>query len=599
MTKILQEMMIKPFELECNDEMYFRGEKYYVHREEQVVEIYRYGNINTLTYFNGFSIEKFRKYTKINSLFLKVKFKGSGTFKLKNKWLTAGDYLEECIFEKKYNCVNSNIIEINLSDALDRKGIIYFELYAHEECILYNFTYEQLEDYSPCNIAISICTYKREKYICKLLQLYYKYKNHNLLKVFISDNGKSLDIVQSNDVYIFPNKNAGGAAGFARCMLEVDNYNRNHSRKLDYIVLMDDDIFIDFNIFDRLIAFISLLKDDYLTYFIAGSMLSLDYPYIQYEKYSSWRGDSFVQFGENSNFLDINTVIRNEREEFFNHQLIGWWFSCFSTKIINDNNYPFPCFFRGDDMEFSIRNGSNLLTLNGVCVWHEPFYKKYSIVSENYYLIRNTLVINALYVHNMNAISNVKYILKKIIVNLIKYDYTAADLILQAVGDYMRGTDFFKYTDAEDLNASLANKNHHTLSLDELKIEYKFSDIESQIYNETDKNSFQRVFRKFTGNGLLIPKIFYRSFGFSLLGLGARNINFYRKKKVLNFDPFTKRGYFTEVKKTRAIAILIHYIGISIKFLARNHEIRKDYQMNMRELYTRDFWLQYLDLHTK
>lgn len=557
MTKILQEMMIKPFELELADEMYFRGEKYYVHREESAIEIYKYGNLNTLTYFNGFSIEKFRKYTKIDSLNLKIRFKGNATFKIKNKWLIAGDYLEDCLFEKKYNSTNDNIIEINLSDALDRKGIIYFELYAHDECILYDFTYEHFEEYSPVNIAIAICTYKREKYIYRLLQLYNNYKNHNLLKVFISDNGKSLKNIQSNDIYVFPNKNAGGAAGFCRCMLEVDDYNHIHDCELDYIVLMDDDIYIDFNIFDRLIAFISLLKEDYLTYFIAGSMLSLDYPYIQYEKYSSWRGDGFVPFGENANFLDINTVIRNEREEFFNHQLIGWWFSCFSTKIINDNNYPFPCFFRGDDMEFSIRNGSKLITLNGICVWHEPFYKKYSIVSENYYLTRNTLVINALYMHNVSTIFNLKYILKKLIQNLIKYDYTASELILQAMGDYIKGPDFFRNTDAENLNTSLMKKSHDTLSLDDLEIEYKFSDIENQIYSEEDKNKLHQIFRKLTGNGLLIPKIFYKPFGFSLVGLGARNINFYRKKRVLNFDPFSERGYFTEVKKRNTIKILI------------------------------------------
>ena len=46
------------------------------------------------------------------------------------------------------------------------------------------------------------------------------------------------------------------------------------------------------------------------------------------------------------------------------------------------NNYPFPCFFRGDDVEFTIRNESKIINLNGLNVWHEPFYKKYSIVSE-------------------------------------------------------------------------------------------------------------------------------------------------------------------------------------------------------------------------
>lgn len=35
---------------------------------------------------------------------------------------------------------------------------------------------------------------------------------------------------------------------------------------------------------------------------------------------------------------------------------------------------------RGDDIEYGLRNCKRLVTLNGICVWHEPFESKYSLL---------------------------------------------------------------------------------------------------------------------------------------------------------------------------------------------------------------------------
>ena len=82
-------------------------------------------------------------------------------------------------------------------------------------------------------------------------------------------------------------------------------------------LLMDDDITIDFQMMDRMTMFVSMLREEYHSHVIAGAMCSADYPFIQYEKYSSWRGNACVQFGADSDLRDRNTVIRNERIEHF------------------------------------------------------------------------------------------------------------------------------------------------------------------------------------------------------------------------------------------------------------------------------------------
>ena len=86
-------------------------------------------------------------------------------------------------------------------------------------------------------------------------------------------------------------------------------------------------------------------------------------------------------------------------------------------------------------MEFTIRNESKIINLNGLNVWHEPFYKKYSIVSENYYLLRNMLVVNALYT-KMGYKDNIRYLTSKFIRSIMYLNYNSAKLVIRALKDF-------------------------------------------------------------------------------------------------------------------------------------------------------------------
>lgn len=286
----IQKLMYRPQEMSTAEKMYISGNQYFYLKEEEALFIKKNGKVDTGTYFNSFSMEKWRKYTNLSDLFLRFKVKGEFTISIINHWLTAGDYLEKCLYEEYVSEANISEKMIDLSEFLDKCGIICFRIDAHEDCIFSDVAYMTKKNFPMKKLALAICTYKREKYIYKLINDSEKYSGAESLGLFIADNGKSLKKVKNGNVRIFSNKNAGGAAGFARCMLEIARYNKYSQSVYDYIVLMDDDINLDFHIFDRLISFVSLLRKEFHSHFIAGSMCSLDYPYLQYERYSSWRG---------------------------------------------------------------------------------------------------------------------------------------------------------------------------------------------------------------------------------------------------------------------------------------------------------------------
>ena len=49
------------------------------------------------TYFNGFSVDKWKKYTALNTLYLHLKIKGNCTLTIKNKYLSGYDFVEKII----------------------------------------------------------------------------------------------------------------------------------------------------------------------------------------------------------------------------------------------------------------------------------------------------------------------------------------------------------------------------------------------------------------------------------------------------------------------------------------------------------------------
>lgn len=503
------------------DSLYFRESGFTIDHFNHRIIIPQNGTLNTCTYFNAFSLEKWNKYTKLSSLYLKLSVENTCKINVYTKYLVAGDYLNKLLESKTITTLGKSEVIFDLTQYLTLAGLLYFEITSlDEKCFFYSGDFYTNQQFEIPNIGIAICTYKREKYIKKFVFNFEHYDYNSNIIVFISDNGGTLPRELENDqVFIFKNKNYGGVGGFTRGMLEIKKYNLTAPSPIQYILLMDDDILLDFRILERLSCFLALRKEKYWDYFIAGSMCSLDYPHLQYEKMSSWRGDHFLQSGASYDLRDINTIVTNEREDQLINCSAGWWFSCFSEKLLTPNNYPFPCFFRGDDMEFTIRNGSKIITLNGLCVWHEPFYKKYSIISENYYLYRNTLVINTLYQPYFGLKNTIKYLFKGFAISLVKYDYKSAELILRAWKDYCKGVVFFQKTDPEELNTELSHFNYQRQPLQEAVAEYRYDDINNNIYFKKDKNVLQSLIRHITINGFFYSKIILPSLRFCFDGI--------------------------------------------------------------------------------
>ena len=585
-----------------NTELYFRLHdslnRIYFSSEvgNQNIVFSKYSIVSFDTYFNTISIGKWTKYTNLENLTCCLFI--SGTFKVNFFHIEVNDDVisKHIVADSIVTSPTTKEFAFHF-DISESKGGYSFELESLEDnSVFYGGFYKT--DISSnllryVKIGVGICTFKREKFIKKNIAILDNFILGNNtsplyghIEVFIADNGKSLDVEQleSEHIHILPNKNLGGTGGFTRTLLEMKS--KSHL-DITHTLLMDDDIVIEPDAILRTYALLSLMKDEYLDSCIGGAMLRLDAQNIQTESGAVWNNGKIQSLKKNLNLQYLKNVLLNEIEEYREYN--AWWYCCFPISVVKDDNLPLPLFIRGDDVEYGLRNTKNLILMNGICVWHEPFNHKYSSFLK-YYVNRNQLIINAVYSPIYNRHQVKRTLVKQCIAEILLYRYKNIPLYLRGVKDFLRGPKWLEKTDAEKLHSEILNLGYKTVPLEKCKI--RFSLKQYQTDQERKGSKFQKIMRIFLLNGLLLPAM-----GTAIVSLTSPNLrSFFRRKSILHYDELVQRGFVTDRNNLLAIKYLFQLILccllIDIKMTSAKHRWARD-GIYLRTL---DFWKKYLEL---
>ena len=348
----------------CTEElMYFRrGDKVFYNWSSDGVEIQKDGILFFDTYFNGFTIEKWAKYTNVKTVFLTIRIEGHVRLTLMRKEKKGEkiltDFLGEYICKANYGEIKEFTFPFH---SVSTNGIYCFNITGiSEQSGFYGGFYSgdiAEKDIQPVKIAIDICTYKRERFIEKNLKLLNERFLENpdsflqgKLEVFVSDNAHTLDIpaLSSENIHIVQNKNVGGAGGFTRGMIEINRVKQQ--RHITHILVMDDDVTIEPESLFRTCTFLSCRKAQYQHLFIGGAMLRLDTQCIQTEAGAVWNGGELISLKHGLDLRELDACLYNELEE--KTQFNAWWYCVFPSEVVTDQNLPMPIFIRGDDVEY-------------------------------------------------------------------------------------------------------------------------------------------------------------------------------------------------------------------------------------------------------
>lgn len=580
-------------------ELYFKTDKRAEYDSKHgCIRFEKKGQVTFDTYFNGFSVEKWMKYTILDNVSLNISLLGKFRVTLMSRELIHGDIITKVISETVIEADARQEFSFSYESG-EKKGMYTFQLKALKDgSNFYGGAYTSevpAKKIRNVKIGVSICTFKREPFIEKNLRIL----NESILmneasplyghlEVFIADNGKSLDVkrLSSDKIHINPNRNLGGAGGFTRDLIEIMTHNEELG--VTHALLMDDDVVIEPEALIKTYMLLSLLKDEHADAFIGGAMLRLDKQNIQVEAGATWNGGRLDSLKKDLNLKKCKNCLYNEIEEFT--EFNAWWYCCFPMKIVTPENLPLPIFIRGDDLEYGLRNMKELILMNGICVWHEPFENKYSSFLE-YYIMRNQLIDNAFHCHWYGAKQLNRSILGHCIREIMFYRYKNVDLYLQGIRDFLKGPEWLMQQDGEELHKKVMSAGYKGQDLKELDMGFHYPTyIASYEYVDRKKDKIKRILSL---NGLFLP-----AKGENIVPMSAaRPVHFYRKRRVMHYDVTSKKAFVTEKSFRTSIKYLFKTFGMICTTRLKLKRAQEAYRTEGLKLRTLTFWNEFLGLN--
>ena len=550
------------------------------------------GCLDLFTYFNSFSIGKWKKYTVLDSLFLNIEISGEFLLKVDFAEIVNGSLVRNTVMTKKLSSPERAFVRTELPTEYDH-GVLSFSLTAAAGYSAFwggfYSTETEIAALEKVHLALDICTFRREEYISANIRhlkaaiidepgspLYGR------LDIFISDNAQTLpESLSDSRVHVFKNKNLGGAGGFGRCMVEIMKVREEQG--FTHILMMDDDILLSSETILKTAAVLSLLKPEYKDAFIGGHMLKLDRKNIQSEAADYFHSVKHSPIGHNYDLEDPAYIVKNEEDTPINY--LSWWYCCMPIGVLSEDNLPIPVFIKRDDIEYGLRNGRHFIILNGINVWHEAFDYKYSSYL-NYYYYRNLLILISRHRPNVSRRQIWKYIGGNVIRNVLIYRYKDAELILFGVNDFLKGIGWLKEQDGELLNRNLMSMGYKKVPVDQIEGDFDRENIENRLREGKAK----KIFRHATLNGWLLP--------------ANRNITvpaykpnyglFYRASKALNIEAASQTGFITEKDYASLFTMIKQFFATQSAFFLRYRTVRDEYASRFDELTNLDFWKEYL-----
>lgn len=563
----------------------------------------KYDCCDFATYFNSFSYRKWKMYTNIDNLSLQLILSGKfnvtlTAFSEENGKINKYFLDEQTVIATKDEPVNINFPKMNKDYT-----IVAFELKAlNKNCEIFSgYYYTDIEESLIRNISISLVTttFKKEQFIIPNIEMLKKEilnSDEAIAKGFnvhVIDNGRTLNPADYNceHLTVHPNKNVGGAGGFARGMIETIK----QKNPATHVLLMDDDVIIMPESLKRTYTLLSLMKGEYKDHFIAGAMLKMEQMNEQHEDIGYVNKNGWCAPKKRVMFFHLlyDVVHNEELLENPEQSYSAWWYCCVPIKNIRLNNLPLPIFVRGDDIEFSLRNKANVISLTGICVWHLGFVQKFNIAMELYQANRNLLMIQATSEIESNFISRIKTLFY---CQIYCFNYNGATLLLDAIEDFLQGPDFFTKDLGEGIIKGKSKLNEKLKS-----IEKNYPDMQvdfEKVYDNPPLSKIERFIYLLTDNGhRFIPSFMLRketpTIPFDLVICPKKQ---YLVKQVLAVNSNEKTADLRKMDKKKYKELMKRYKKVIKQYNKNNAKVSAEYHAKQKYFTSIEFWNKYLEI---
>lgn len=579
MFNVIQSSIFPKISLCTEKELYFRyNHNVSLNIKDSILNLRPLGSVYTDTYFNSFSVGKWKKYSNVSDLFFSIKFKG----KVKITWFLHRLHFSFRILNEIYlenNSLNTVTFPLHFWDSLE-DGMLAFEIEGLEESEIHSFSYKT-KSYISNNVCLGIIIthFNRQQYVLPALErlkteLLSDQNFKDKVSLNVVDNSQNLPNIES--VHIIPNENLGGSGGFTRGLIHL---KESQQEKYTHCLFMDDDASCEVESIKRTISFLEYAKDPKTA--ISGAMLRETEMFRQFENGAKF--DSVCRaIKPNLDLRNLESLLINEEEEIVDYG--GWWFFAFPLSEVK--HYAFPYFVRGDDSGFSLVHNFNILTLNGISSWQEDFALKNGPLP--HYLDTRYHLMHHFHGFVGNSINDIiKVSAKMFVKNLLSYQYETALAAILAIEDVTKGKKFWQ----ENVSMSEKRQEIQNIISSEKVIDIPYKISSNVFWGNPKENSVARLLRWSTLNGHLLPKIFFKKgMVWQNKGYNANLREVYRYNKVLYIHWPTKKGFILEHDKNKFFSYLYRYIKAIYKLQKNYGDLKREYADSYAELTSSEFW---------
>lgn len=420
-----------------------------INRDDAVARLSSDAVLSFDTTFGMFHAGRWRRLTNVDVLTARVFASGSGRAEV----VSMARGREQVIASAD---LSEPSVDLHLGSLRHSEhGVLFVRVVATGQCEVHRVEWRTDTVRSrEVRLNLSITTFNRQDYVIptvkKVLGLVRSLDDlRGRVRILVVDNANNVDFREppSDDLTVIPNRNLGGAGGFARGLMWL-----RREGWASHVLFMDDDINLETESLVRTVALFSYARDPKLC--VHGAMLSEERQWMQFEAGSRYLWRSLYPLralGQEDDLRDRRLVLRDAREQRFAYS--AWWYTAFPIDITRDN--PMPVFVRGDDVAFGLMHtGRHTVTLNGVVVWHADFHLKNN-PSSLFYEMRNFATIDTLVFDRHRWWHLGQRFLALSFRNLFGFRYSSAEYMIRGMRAYLAGPDALAQVDHAALHDEL------------------------------------------------------------------------------------------------------------------------------------------------
>lgn len=536
------------------------------------------GVLSSDTFFNGLTIEAWKRQSSIDSLFLKLE--GHGEFVLtlgRHSFAQASVWLAE--HRLKLTPGEATQVPIPEWTALT-DGMLFFRLRALGPAALAGGAFETAQ--TPRNdirLGIVITHFNRQQQVLPAIDrirrgVLDRPGLSERTTLTIVDNSRNLAPAPHRSIRHLPNRNLGGTGGFVRGLLSlIDAGDYTHA------LFMDDDASCEIESIARCVALLQFANDKRLA--VAGALLREQAPWELLEKGARFDGEVRPLHAG----LDMRRVVdllqaerRTARPDYG-----AWWF--FGFPIAEVRQFPFPFFVRGDDIFFGLRNRFDIMTLNGIACWGEDFSSKHGPLTA--YLDARYHLVHALLAPRGSA-ARLAWIGKRLFLKaLTGYLYSSAHAVTLAIDHTLRGPAFFR----DNLDLSEVRSEIAALKPSEKPQPVDRTLLKLKPMRSRHESKGRRLVRVLTLQGFALPGFLLRDrTTIQPKSFHGQASAVFRYRRVLYEHATSGTGFIAEFDRRRFFVELGSFLRVWAIALVRLPALRRAYATGADELGSIDFW---------